>query len=75
MASELHNLWDNYPLYKFISGAQYIRKRELDICACIPNYQGERDLFIELNRCDWLLEEANKKSKKKPQRMTKNSRA
>ena len=68
MAIELRNLWDNYPLYKFISGAQYVRKRELDICACIPNYKGERDMFIELNRCDWLMDEANKKKKKKPSR-------
>ena len=65
MATELHQLWNNYPLYKFISGAQYIRKRELDICACIPNYKGERDMFIELNRFDWLLEESKKK---KPRR-------
>lgn len=76
MVSELNTLWDNYPLYKFISGAQYVRKRELDICACIPNYKGERDMFIELTRFDWLIaEEDNKKKKKKPQRMTKNSRA
>lgn len=65
MASELRNLWDNYPLYKFICGAQYVRKRELDICACIPNYDKERDLFIELNRCDWLLDEQIKKEKRK----------
>lgn len=65
MATELHQLWNNYPLYKFISGAQYIRKRELEICACIPNYKGERDMFIELNRFDWLLEESKKK---KPRR-------
>lgn len=65
MATELTQLWNNYPLYKFISGAQYIRKRELEICACIPNYKGERDMFIELNRFDWLLEEGKKK---KPRR-------
>ena len=65
MATELIQLWNNYPLYKFISGAQYIRKRELEICACIPNYKGERDMFIELNRFDWLLEESKKK---KPRR-------
>ena len=67
MVTELNTLWNNYPLYKFICGAQYVRKRELDICACIPNYKGERDMFIELTRFDWLIaEEDNKKKKKKP---------
>lgn len=65
METELHQLWDNYPLYKFISGAQYIRKRELEICACIPNYKGKRDMFIELSRFDWLLKQP---PKKKPRR-------
>lgn len=65
MTTELYHLWNSYPLYKFISGAQYIRKRELDICACIPNYKGERDMFIELNRFDWLMDE---EKKKKPRR-------
>jgi hypothetical protein len=67
MVTELNTLWNNYPLYKFICGAQYVRKRELEICACIPNYKGERDMFIELTRFDWLIaEEDNKKKKKKP---------
>lgn len=65
MVSELYNLWNNYPLYKFIHGSQYVRKRELDICACIPNYKGERDMFIELARFDWLIAEEDKKKKKK----------
>lgn len=66
MADELHCLWNNHPLYKFIHGAQYIRKRELEICACIPNYKGERDLFIDLARMDWLMKQPVEK--KKPRR-------
>ena len=67
MVTELNTLWNNYPLYKFICGAQCVRKRELEICACIPNYKGERDMFIELTRFDWLIaEEDSKKKKKKP---------
>jgi hypothetical protein len=66
MVTELNTLWNNYPLYKFICGAQYVRKRELEICACIPNYKGERDMFIELTRFDWLIAEENNKKKKKP---------
>ena len=50
---QLYNLWDNFPLYKFINGAQWIRKRELDIAECLAN----RETFIELTRCDWLLEQ------------------
>jgi len=64
MVTELNTLWNNYPLYKFICGAQYVRKRELDICACIPNYKGERDMFIELTRFDWLIAEEDNKKKK-----------
>lgn len=66
MATELFQLWNNYPLYKFICGAQYVRKRELEICECVPNYKGERDLFIEINRLDWLMEQPVEK--KKPRR-------
>ena len=66
MVTELNTLWNNYPLYKFICGAQYVRKRELEICACIPNYKGERDMFIELTRFDWLIAEEDNKKKKKP---------
>lgn len=60
MANQLHTLWDNYTLYTFLEGEAYIRKRELEICACIPNYQQERDIFIEVNRCDWILNEYTK---------------
>ena len=68
MITELFYLWDSYPLYKFICGAQYVRKRELDICACIPNYKGERDMFIELTRFDWLIAEEDNKKRKSPKR-------
>lgn len=66
MALELKQLWANYPLYKFIHGAQYIRKRELEICECLTNKDGYRDMFIELNRFDWLLENPPEKKKRKP---------
>jgi hypothetical protein len=67
MERELRNLWNNYPLYKFIHGAQYVRKREIEICECIPNHKNKRDLFIELVRFDWLIEQPiETKKKKKP---------
>lgn len=53
---ELYNLWENYPLYKFISGAQWIRKRELDIAECLI----DRDKFIEQCRMVWQIEELDK---------------
>ena len=67
MTNELHNLWDNFPLYKFIHGSQYVRKRELAICECLSDVDNKRKLFIELARFDWLmLEDSKKKKKKKP---------
>jgi hypothetical protein len=67
METELRQLWDNYPLYKFICDAQYVRKRELDICECLPDINGQRQLFIELCRFDWIIDddEKSKKNKKK----------
>lgn len=65
MVDELRNLWDNFPLYKFIHGSQYVRKRELDICECLTDVENKRGLFIELARFDWLIDEDNKKKKKK----------
>ena len=53
---ELYNLWEHYPLYKFISGAQWIRKRELDIAECLI----DRDKFIEQCRMVWQIEELDK---------------
>lgn len=68
MAEELHNLWDNYPLYKFINGAQWVRKRELQICECLTE-QDQQD-WIEVCRSVWLNKEIekNKEEKKKPPR-------
>jgi hypothetical protein len=65
IAEELHNLWDNYPLYKFINGAQWVRKRELDICECLT--EKEREDWIEICRVVWSQKEQEKvKTKKKP---------
>lgn len=65
MAEDLHKLWDNYPLYKFINGAQWVRKRELDICECLT--EEERQDWIEVCRTVWLGKEMDKiKGKKKP---------
>ena len=64
IAQELHKLWDNAPLYKFISGAQYIRKRELDIAECLTDK--ERDDWIELCRTVWQQRQEQIKQKKKP---------
>lgn len=61
MVIELRQLWENYDIYKFLEGEDFIRKKELSICECIPNHKGERDMFIDLNRFDWLLEETDKK--------------
>ena len=66
MVDELRNLWSNYPLYKFIHGSQYVRKRELAICECLSDVDNKRKLFIELARFDWLMLEDSKKKKKKP---------
>ena len=61
IAEELHNLWDNYPLYKFINGAQWIRKRELDIAECLI----DREDWIEVCRVTWLTQQFEKANKKK----------
>ena len=63
IAEELHKLWDNAPLYKFISGAQYIRKRELDIAECLV--ESERDDWIELCRTVWYTKQQEQTKKKK----------
>lgn len=63
IAIELHRLWDNYPLYKFINGAQWIRKRELEIAECLI----DRIDWIELCRIVWFEREQQKPpNKKKP---------
>ena len=60
IAIELHELWSNYPLYKFVNGAQWIRKRELEIAQSIDIK--DRDDWIELCRTTWQ----QKQTKKKP---------
>jgi hypothetical protein len=64
IAEELHQLWDNYPLYKFMNGAQWVRKRELDIAECLL----DRDDWIEVCRTVWQQrqEQLESKTKNKP---------
>lgn len=49
---ELYHLWDNYPLYRFICDAQYIRKRELDISECLI----DREQYIEQCRYQYKID-------------------
>lgn len=56
IAKELHQLWDNYPLYKFICGAQWIRKRELQIAECLI----DREDWIEVCRMVWHQRQIDK---------------
>lgn len=48
MIKELEDLWDNYELYRFIKGEEYIYYRELEICECMV----ERDIeeFINISK-------------------------
>ncbi len=62
IAEELHTLWDNYPLYKFINGAQWIRKREIAICESMT--MEEALDWIEVCRTVWLQRQLDKISKK-----------
>ena len=52
IAQELHELWDNYPLYKFINGAQWVRKREIEICQSLT--ESETEDWIEICRTVWI---------------------
>lgn len=60
IAEELQTLWDNYPLYKFIHGSQYVRKRELEIAECLI----DREDWIEVCRITWLLKQLDSIEKK-----------
>jgi len=62
IAQLLHELWDQYPLYKFVNGAQWVRKRELEIAECLV----DRDDWIEVCRTVWQQREEEKKKKRKP---------
>lgn len=66
IAEELQNLWDNYPLYKFINGAQWIRKRELDIAECLI----DREDWIEVVRVTWLQKQFEKAKSKRSSKHT-----
>lgn len=63
IADELHELWDNYPLYKFINGAQWIRKRELEICQSLT--QREAEDWIEVCRVTWQQRQPDKPKKRR----------
>lgn len=52
IAQELHELWDNYPLYKFMNGAEWVRKRELEICQSLT--QNEAIDWIQVCRTVWI---------------------
>lgn len=51
IADELHELWDNYPLYKFMYGTEWIRKREFEICRSMT--LDEATDWIEVCRVVW----------------------
>ena len=55
MRDELFQLWNNYELYVFLQGYAWCKKREHEICHIMT--KDEREVFIETNRCDWLLEQ------------------
>ena len=63
IAQELHTLWDNYPLFKFINGAQWVRMRELDIAACLM--PDEREDWIEICRTVWCQKQIELENKDK----------
>jgi hypothetical protein len=64
VAEELHRLWDQYPLYKFINGAKWIRQRELEIAESVV----DAETWIELCRTVWQNRqlEQSKKQRKSP---------
>ncbi len=55
MRDELFNLWNNFEVYVFLQGYDWCSKREHEICHILTKH--ERNMFIELNRCDWILGE------------------
>lgn len=55
MRDELYALWDNIEVYVFVEGYNYVQKREHEICHILTLH--DRKVFIETNRCDWLLTE------------------
>lgn len=64
VAEDLHKLWDQYPLFKFINGAQWVRQRELEIAESVI----DAETWIEVCRTVWQQrQEQLEKSKKKKQ--------
>jgi len=61
MIQDLKNLWDNQELILFLKGRDYLREQENEICHCIPNVNMDRDLFIEVARSEWVLDQYTKK--------------
>ena len=55
MRDELYTLWDNFEIYVFLQGYAWCKNREQEICHILTT--DEREVFIETNRCDWLLKE------------------
>lgn len=55
MRRELFTLWNNFEIYKFLKGRDWVYKRENEICGCLT--KDAREVFIETNRCDWILGE------------------
>lgn len=53
MRRELFTLWNNFEIYKFLKGYDWVDRRENEICGCLT--KDNRFVFIETTRCDWLL--------------------
>lgn len=53
MRHELYALWNNFEVYKFLKGYDWVQKREHEICGCLT--KDERTVLIETTRCDWIL--------------------
>lgn len=54
MRAELFSLWDNFELYVFLKGYDWIKEREHEVCHFLT--KDEQEVFIETNRCDWILD-------------------
>ena len=63
MVNELFYLWDNFLLYKFFEGIDYIVKKELEICECL--IEKERLDFISTSRVIYDINREIKDRKKK----------
>jgi len=63
MVNELYYLWDNYLLYKFLEGNEYIIQKELEICECLVDK--ERLDFISTSRVIYDINREIKLYKKK----------